>query len=207
MGSKAMIYPSCDRECGSIGALGTFSFFPSHTITTGEGGMIATNDDDYAALARRLRNHGKISDVDFHFDVIGFNGKMTSIQAAIGLAMMDDIDQIIEGRRRSFFALGGVEDKWKEFISPHAFPVTLDSKEERDAMLAKLRAERIECRNFFSCIPTQESAYAHLGIKSGGVFSATEDFCDRSLYVPCHQGLTDDDIAKIKSIIGEAVPA
>lgn len=190
------------KKCGSIGDIGTFSFFPSHTITTGEGGMISTNNEDYAKLARRLRNHGKINAHDFHFDVIGFNGKMTSIHAALGLEMLKEIDKIIEKRRQNFLALGGVEAQG-EYISPHAFPVICASEQERDWALGNLREAGIECRNLFSSIPTQEKAYAHLG-HSIGDFPFSEDIGRRGLYVPCHQGLSDTDIEKIKGVLSEA---
>ncbi len=190
------------KKCGSIGDLGTFSFFPSHTITTGEGGMISTNNDEYAALARRLRNHGKLSQRDFHFDVIGFNGKMTSLQAAIGLGMIKELDGIVEQRRYNYFRLGGKEDGG-EYISPHAFPYICDSEEARDKKLARLTAEGIECRNLFSCIPTQEKAYEHLGYQPGD-FPMAEFIGRRALYVPSHQGLDVEDMEKIKSVLNES---
>jgi len=67
----------------------TYSFYPSHTITTGEGGMIVTDDDELAEAARAARNHGRRSDSNvlekFHFDTLGFNGKMANINAAMVL--------------------------------------------------------------------------------------------------------------------------
>ena len=190
------------RKCGTIGGMGTFSFFPSHVITTGEGGMIATNNEDFALLARRLRNHGKTSNAEFHFDVVGFNGKMTSIQAAIGIGMLENLDNVIQRRRQVYLALGGKEEPG-EFISPHAFPVMCENEAARDQMLNKLRENGIECRNLFSSIPTQEKAYAHLGHKIGD-FPAAEDIGRRGLYTPCHHGLTDEDIQKIKAVLSEA---
>jgi len=85
--------PIVEDSCEAFGVwnggdMATFSFFPSHTITTGEGGMIITNNDRYAELARKIINHGRRSDniLDkFHFDHLGFNGKMSNIIAAIGV--------------------------------------------------------------------------------------------------------------------------
>jgi len=191
-----------NKSCGAVGEMGTFSFFPSHTISTGEGGMITTNSEDLANMARRMRNHGKISSADFHFDVIGFNGKMTAIQAAIGLGMVRELDSIIKRRRQVFFELGG-EEKPGEFISPHAFPVICESEQRRDSLLQHFRAAGIECRNLFSSIPTQEKAYAHLGHKLGD-FPVAEDIGRRGLYVPCHSGLRAEDIQKIKAVLSEA---
>lgn len=189
------------KKCGTFGEMGTFSFFPSHTMTTGEGGMIVTDNSDYAEMARRLRNHGKNSGLDFRFDVIGFNGKMTSLQAALGIEALKDLDANIEARRRNFLALGGHEPVGVK-ISPHAFPVNMRSREERDAMLHQLTKEGIECRNLFSSLPTQEKAYAFLGHKLGE-FPEAEYIGDCGLYVPCHQGLSESDIDHIKGVLGE----
>lgn len=189
-------------KCGTFGDMGTFSFYPSHTITTGEGGMISTDNAEFAALAKRLRNHGKAGGEDFHFDIIGFNGKMTSIQAALGIEALKTIDSVIKKRRENYFALGGKEDSW-ENISPHAFPVEYPSREERDRAMAFLRAKGVECRNLFSSVPTQEKAYAYLGHKLGD-FPAAEAYGDKWLYVPVHQGLTPEDISFIKTAIREA---
>ena len=189
-------------KCGSACDMGTFSFFPSHTITTGEGGMISTNNDDFAALARRLRNHGKVSNDDFHFDVIGFNAKMTCIQAALGLEALKTIDDVIEKRRKNYFELGGI-DSPGEFISPHAFPLKFESRYKRDRAMLFFKEKGIDCRNFFSSIPTQEKAYAHLGHKLGE-FPVAEEYGEKWLYLPVHQGLTQDDISHMKAAIREA---
>lgn len=208
-GSVPLIEDSCEamgssmwgKKCGTIGDLGTFSFFPSHTMTTGEGGMIVTDNKDYADLAKRLRNHGKISATSFHFDVIGFNGKMTSLQAAIGIESLKSIDSVIHKRRENFYLLGGMENPG-ETISPHAFPVICKDRNERDFLLKRLNDEGIECRNLFSSIPTQEFAYAYLNHRLGE-FPIAEGIGYRGLYVPCHQGLSIEDITKIKEIINE----
>jgi perosamine synthetase len=199
MGSE-MLFEKKMVRCGSVGDIGTFSFFPSHTISTGEGGMIATKNQEFMRLAKRLRNHGKVSPNDFHFDVIGFNGKMTSIQAAIGLGMLKEIDRIIWRRRANFFTLGGQEDINKEYISPHAFPLMAKDEADRDILMKKFRDAYVECRNLFSCIPTQEKAYAHLGYKEGR-FPVSEDIGRRGLYIPCHQGLSEEQIWRMKSVI------
>jgi dTDP-4-amino-4,6-dideoxygalactose transaminase len=203
MGSESMNGGVGWMKCGTYGAIGTYSFFPSHTITTGEGGMLVTNDDDYAALARRLRNHGKVSNIDFHFDVIGFNGKMSGLHAAVGLGNMDLADEVVRRRRAAYFQLGGKEDDRLERICPHAFSVVLPGRKERDETLEMLREKGIECRNMFSSLPTQEKAYEWMGHKLGD-FPTAERFGDCGLYVPCHQGLSDSEIQTIKGIIDAA---
>jgi len=170
-------------------------------MTTGEGGMIVTDREDYALMAKTLRNHGKRSGRDFHFDVIGFNGKMTSLQAAIGIESLKNVDDDIQKRRENWIALGGREMPGV-FISPHAYPVILNSREERDDMMKRLEENNIECRNLFSSLPTQEKAYERFGYKLGA-FPVSEKMGDCGLYVPCHQYLTKQDLKRIKEIISE----
>jgi perosamine synthetase len=99
------------RHAGTFGNLGCFSFHPRKSITTGEGGMITTQDDGYASLARSLRDHGASrSDLDRHsegggfllaqYDRLGFNYRMTDIQGALGCAQMDRARLILEERYR-----------------------------------------------------------------------------------------------------------
>ena len=99
------------KHSGSYGDISCFSFHPRKVITTGEGGMIASNNSYYAELADRLRNHGASkSDIERHkekggallseFDILGFNYRMTDLQAALGVAQMEKLDLILEKRRR-----------------------------------------------------------------------------------------------------------
>ena len=91
-------------KAGSLGAFGTFSFHGTKTITTGEGGMFVTQDDDLYERVLTLSNHGRAKDQDKQFwaDQIGFKYKMSNIQAAIGCAQMERIDQMIEAKRRVY---------------------------------------------------------------------------------------------------------
>lgn len=99
------------RSAGSLGELGVFSFHPRKSITTGEGGMVTTNDDALAERVRTMRNHGaSISEEDRHrgprpyllpeFDVLGFNYRMTDLQGAIGLVQLEKLDAFIDERAR-----------------------------------------------------------------------------------------------------------
>jgi perosamine synthetase len=89
---------------GSMGAFGTFSFHGTKTITSGEGGMFVTNDDAFHEKVLTLSNHGRACGQSKQFwpDVVGFKYKMSNIQAAIGCAQMERIDDLIAGKRRIF---------------------------------------------------------------------------------------------------------
>lgn len=181
------------RFCGTMGDMGTFSFFPSHTISTGEGGAIVTDNDEYATIARRLRNHGKNRPDDFKFDLIGFNGKMSSMQAVVGLGLIDELPELVKKRHHNYLVLGGT-DLENQYTVPHGFSY-LASK--RDEARRYFEENGIQTRRFFSCIPTQEKAYAYLGYKHGS-FPNAEVLADYGFYVPCHQNLSEEDVLHIK---------
>lgn len=191
------------KKFGTIGDMGTFSFFPSHTISTGEGGMIITNDDEFASLCRKISNHSRRSDSileKFHFDYVGFNGKMSNVLAAIGCGVVGLTDEVIEKRRANVRLYNALLNKYWFASSPHCYPVLFNTREERDAMLVKLEENGIEGRKLFSSLPTQENVYKAYGFKMGD-FPNAEDFGNRGLFVPVHQGLTEEDIKKVCSVI------
>jgi len=88
------------RRVGSIGRAGTFSFYANKIITTGEGGMITTNDAGLARLMRRLRDHAFHPERHFWHEYVGFNYRMTNLQAAVGLAQTERMGAIVAARRR-----------------------------------------------------------------------------------------------------------
>ena len=182
----------------------TYSFYPSHTITTGEGGMIVTNSEELAKLARDARNHGRRSDDNvldkFHFDTFGYNAKMANINAAIGAALVDIADDVIIKRKRNVTKMNEILGKTWYAASPHCYPIRYPSSEARDKALLNLEAGGVEARKLFSCLPVQEKVYAYMGCKEGD-FPVAEYIGKNSLFVPIHQDLTDDDIKLICSLL------
>lgn len=194
-----------NKFAGTFGKLGTYSFFPSHTISTGEGGAIVTDDDELNDLCRSLRAHGSIS-VDplrkFQFPYLGFNARMTSMQAALGIALMKHIDEYLYMRGVIFAkmqdALGGFDNRPGDtFVVPHAYPVEYVSTEARDKAMRKLIEAGVECRKFFSCIPISEPPY----VGGDGKFPNAERIAGTHLYVPCHQNMTPEDVTYILSVL------
>src|SRR5205823_4194514 len=88
------------RAIGSFGRAGVFAFYPNKQITTGEGGMIVTDDDEFAAVCRSLRNQGRDGMSWLAHQRLGYNYRMSEINAALGLAQMDRLPDILENRRR-----------------------------------------------------------------------------------------------------------
>src|SRR5690606_32782647 len=87
------------RKAGSLGDAATFSFFGNKIITTGEGGMVTTSDDDLAKRLRILRGQGMDPERRYWFPITGYNYRMTNVAAAIGLAQMERIEHHLERRR------------------------------------------------------------------------------------------------------------
>src|SRR5687768_8978158 len=90
------------RPCGSLGRISTFSFYPNKHVTTGEGGMIVTDDDALAERCRSLRNLTMKSSRRFIHDELGWNFRMTNLQAAVGLAQLERLDEFVPRKRRIF---------------------------------------------------------------------------------------------------------
>lgn len=188
---------------GRMGELGTYSFFPSHTISTGEGGAIVTDNEHLAKLCRSIRAHGSESSdpMDkFHFPHYGFNARMTSLQAVLGIALMGHIEEYLSVRRANFHRmqtkLGGFHERSGESIIPHGYPVEFSSEENRDAAMKNLGWAGIECRKFFSCIPLEEPVY-----KRSGNYPVAEHISHTHLYVPCHQNMSIDDADFVCNIV------
>lgn len=97
------------KPVGSIGDFGTFSFFGNKIITTGEGGMVTTNDDAQADMIRRLKGQGMSREKRFWFDIVGYNYRMTNIEAAIGLGQLERVENhaCLQGRSRGMPGMRG----------------------------------------------------------------------------------------------------
>lgn len=205
-----------DRQCGTMGDMGAFSFFVSHSITTGEGGAVVTNNDELAELAKSLRNHGRKSDKPqekFIFLHIGFSAKMNVLEAIIGLGIIEELPKYIERRHQNMARINEMLGKDlfaadpDEYVVPHGYPVLVDSQSKRDQLLVDLPTKfGVEARQVFYSIPSQSEAYKFLGEKEGG-YPVAEDIGKRGLYVPCHQNLSDDDLKIIADVLKKHVLA
>lgn len=207
------------RKVGTWGDLGTFSFYPTKNMTTGEGGMVVTDDDALAEQARLFRHHGESS--WYVYDRLGWNYRMTEVQAAIGSIQVDKLDQFVETRRDlgSYLAklLPEVGVQWvhPQAVHPAARPsynwwaarLDLPAHVSRDEYLATLNAERnlthvIYPQPLYECAVFQEKrAYKHgcpwsCPFHEGavveyppGICPTVERVCPQILYIDMHPGL------------------
>jgi perosamine synthetase len=193
------------RKAGGIGHLGCFSFYANKIITTGEGGMVVTDDGELAARARSLKDLAFDPDRRFLHGAVGYNYRMTNIQAAIGLAQLERIDDFIASRRdhaatytRRLRGVPGltlpVEMPWARnvywmygMLVGDAFGMT------RDTLADRLAGEGIETRVFFHPMHAQP-VFRKRGLFAGERCPVSEDLGARGLYLPSGSDLTGEEI-------------
>lgn len=153
------------RKVGSFGIISCFSFFGNKVITTGEGGMCITNSKELNDKMRILRDHGMSRDRKYYHEVVGFNYRMTNMQAAIGVAQLEHIDKILEWRaeleekyRIMFDKVQGIQLQKNDYVDRKKITwlvsILIDDESKRDKILIKLKENNVEARAFF--IPLSE---------------------------------------------------
>lgn len=193
------------KKTGNIADITTFSFFGNKTITTGEGGMITTNNKEYNDLLRKLKNQGNHSEIRYYHDVLGYNYRMTNIQAAIGCAQMERIESIIE-RKQDIYNWYYKELKdfvefqeLKPYITSSNWMVSLllPRKINREKLMIFLEENKIETRPFF--FPIHEMPF-YKNIESTPI---TKEISKRGINVPSFPQLQEKDIKYISNKIIE----
>jgi perosamine synthetase len=197
------------RPCGTLGEAGLFGFYPNKQMTTGEGGMIVTNHDDIAFMARSLRNQGRDPGGGWlAHPRLGYNYRMTDLQAALGTVQMHRLDEFLAQRDRvaklyrqrlageQRLRLQRIPDDCR--ISWFVFVVRLSdeyTRQQRDAILAKLQAQEIGCNVYFPPIHLQPF-YQELGYQAGD-FPITEAVAARTMALPFHNRLSEAEVDRV----------
>jgi perosamine synthetase len=192
------------RRTGSFGAASCFSFHPRKSLTTGEGGMVTTDDDHLAARMRRLRNHGaERQGWRSSFIEPGFNYRMSDINAALGLVQVPRHAEVV-ARRRALAArltarlenLDGVRPQWtpEGHMHPYqAYVVVLGERIDRDGAISALRDLGVE-----STLGTyalhMEPAFAQRGCAGPDGLPHSRALAEHTLALPLHEHLQDEDI-------------
>ncbi len=197
------------RWSGAMGDLGTFSFQATKVITTGEGGMVLTPRDDLASRMKLFRSHGMLRQKRFYWhEVAGHNFRLTNLQAALGCAQFERMDQIVEARARVHGAyravLGGAAGISLQRFRPEvrevlwAMAVKLDPRafpQGRDAVIEQMRAENIETRPGFYAASRMDHLYDASGLP------VSEDLSAHVLSLPTYPTLSDDTVAEIAAAL------
>lgn len=203
------------RKVGSRGNLATFAFYANKQMTTGEGGILVPSNADQAARIRSERNQGRALDMDWlDHDRLGFNYRMSDITAAVGLAQVQRLDELLAGRKRvaDLYAsvLGGVEgvELWpdadgKARRSWFVYPVRLPAGADRDGVIRRLGEAGIPAKAYLPAIHLMphlaEYGYAR------GDFPHAEGLADRSLALPFHAGLDGSDVTRVAAALDQAL--
>ena len=203
----------CDgRRVGGIGTCAAFSFFGNKIVTTGEGGMVTTNDDTLAAKLRLFRGQGMDPNERYWFPVVGYNYRMTNGAAAIGVAQMETIDRSISERQQiaDWYAetLAPLKDKiMLPTTEPWAKPVCwmytvylkTGTKLERDAVMKHMAANDIETR------PVFHPMHVMPPYKDNKSYPVADTWACRGINLPTWQGLVKDDILRIAQSLRNAL--
>jgi len=203
-----------DVPVGTFGDAATFSFFGNKTITTGEGGMVLFRDRKIAERAALLRDHGMSKERRYWHEEVGYNYRMTNIQAAIGVAQMERLDGFVERKRaiagrynERLLTLQGfeipAEESWA-YNSYWLYTVLVDSSAaiQRDELISKLLLNGIETRPAFFPLHEMPPYRKFAGEKS---FTTTERIALHGLSLPSSVSLTDREIDTIVDSLTELI--
>ena len=191
------------RGSGTWGT-GTFSFYPTKNMTTGEGGMLTTGDGDLAERVRLLREHGM--KVRYHHDIVGYNFRMTDIAAAIGLAQLPKLAAANE-RRRAIAArydaeLVGVVTPTVREGAAHVYHQYTIRVRERDAFVEKLRERGVGSAVYYPIPVHRQKPFLALGYGSERL-PVTDRLTEQVLSIPVHPSLSDDEVGTVIGAVNE----
>lgn len=196
------------RPCGSLGTVGTFSFFGNKTVTTGEGGLVTTDDDSLAARLRLVKGQGQSLTRRYWHVELGFNYRMTNICAAIGLAQMERLSEILLRKR-------AIAEWYRKHLA--AVPVTmqrpaagvqssewlisilLPPQADRETVMAEMYARGVETRPVFYC------AHQMPMYQDPGSYPVSEDISARGLSLPSYPALTEAHVERIAETLDRAL--
>ena len=214
----AVIEDSCEalgsalrgKKAGSFGTMSVFGFYPNKQITTGEGGMILTDDDGLADMCVSLRNQGRGKSGGWlGHERLGYNFRFSDINAALGLVQLARIEQIKAKRRQVakwYQELLGEDERLIVPAEPadcriswFVLVVRLAErfgKEQRDAVLKAMQQAGIGVSNYFPPVHLQPFMVERFGYRKGD-FPITEGVCERTMALPFHNNLSKDEVGTV----------
>jgi perosamine synthetase len=207
-----------DKKCGSFGDISTFSFYPNKHITTGEGGMVVTDNEELAARCRKLRNLAFEPDKPrfLHYE-LGWNYRMTNLQAALGLAQLEQIEKHIVRKREigrlynsalkniNIIQLPLEKTDYAENIY-WVYGVVLKDGSISNAMqiMKKLGEMKIGTRPFFYPMHLQP-VFNNMDLFKYESYPVAENLAEKGFYIPSGLGLTNDEIINVIDIMSNCL--
>jgi perosamine synthetase len=197
------------RKCGTFGDVGLFAFYPNKQVTTGEGGVLVTNNKELAALAKSLRNQGRDEGAGWlQHARLGYNYRISDINCVLGIAQMQRIEELLTKRKK---VKETYDNKMKALfekgvlipqeipagceVSPFVYVLRLADRfkrEDRESLLKTLRSKGIGCSNYFTPIHLQPH-YRQLGWKYGDM-PVTEKVSELTIALPFFNNLKEEQI-------------
>jgi len=195
------------KKCGSMGTINCFSFYANKIISTGEGGMVVTNDDTLAERCRSLRDLAHSPAKRFVHTELGYNYRMTNLQAALGVGGLMHLDEYVEKKQwmadRYAKELSGIAGLrlpiTKEYATNvfwmYAILIEDDFGMTKDAFRAALKEKGVDTRDFFYPCHSQPFLKDHPQFEDS--FPVSEDIANRGMYLPSGLALTEEQIAYV----------
>ena len=204
------------KKCGTFGEAGVFAFYPNKQITTGEGGVLVTDNEELAIAARSMRSQGRgISGEWLDHDRLGYNYRMDELAAALGCSQMERIDEILEKRAKvaeiynQKFA--GIDEVQVPYISPDVtrmswfvYVIRLADRIDREKVMDYLNREGVQCKPYFTPIHLQPFYVDMFGYKKGD-FPITEDVSSRTIALPFFTNLQEEQIDYVVRKLREGI--
>ncbi|MBN2021139.1 MAG: DegT/DnrJ/EryC1/StrS family aminotransferase [Sedimentisphaerales bacterium] len=206
------------KKAGTFGKMSVFAFYPNKQITTGEGGMILTDDDDLADMCVSLRNQGRAKAGGWlSHERLGYNYRLSDINCALGMVQLSRVDEMKTKRQQvarwyqenlagdDRFVVptepAGCDINWFVFVIRLADRFTRQNREE---ILQKMREAGVQVSNYFTPVHLQPFMVEQFGFKPGD-FSVTESIADRTIALPYYNNLTKDEVKIVCDELRRAV--
>jgi perosamine synthetase len=204
----------CGRRAGTFGDAAAFAFYPNKQITTGEGGMIVTNDENLAKHCRSMRNQGRGEDSSWLSHArLGYNYRLSEMQCALGIAQLERVTELLEARKRVAAAYHKALARIPHLLLPSEFEDMKRSwfvyvvqlglpapKTVRDRVMARLREQGVECQAYFPAIHKQPHVAGTSRLPAGQLYCA-EEAADRCFALPFYPSLSDSEIQHVRKTL------
>jgi perosamine synthetase len=204
------------KKCGTFGEAGVFAFYPNKQITTGEGGVLVTDNEELAIAARSMRSQGRgISGEWLDHDRLGYNYRMDELAAALGCSQMERLDEILEKRAKvaemynqKFAEIEAVQIPYVSTntskMSWFVYVIRLADGINREKVMDYLNREGVQCKPYFTPIHLQPFYVDMFGYKKGD-FPITEDVSSRTIALPFFTNLQEEQIDYVVQKLKEAI--
>lgn len=201
-------------KAGNFGDIGAFSFYATKNLMCGEGGMLTTDDEEVHELAKRFRHHGQSEKTRYEYWDIGYNYRMTDINAAIGLVQLKKIEELNEKRRLNAemltqglagikgLILPNVLNDRKHVFHQYTIRITEEFRTSREELIGFLKSNNIGSAIYYPKPLHLHPHFAKMGYKSGD-FPVAEKLAKEVISLPVHPNLSDEDIKTVINKIKE----